>query len=90
MATAIKNSLPEKENSLMPGNGTKCNSDFPELHVSKFSEWILCPICRNKTRVKIRLDTELKNFPLFCPKCKRETLIKVKQLHISIIEKPDA
>ena len=25
--------------------------------------------CGNKTRVQIREDTELKNFPLFCPKC---------------------
>ncbi len=27
-------------------------------------EWILCPICGNKIRNKIREDTELKNFPL--------------------------
>ncbi len=26
--------------------------------------WILCPICGNKTRDKIREDTILKNFPL--------------------------
>ena len=25
-------------------------------------EWILCPVCGNKTRNKIRGDTELKNF----------------------------
>ncbi|HEL2837974.1 hypothetical protein JY680_18585, partial [Clostridioides difficile] len=28
-------------------------------------KWILCPVCGNKTRLKIRADTELKNFPLF-------------------------
>ncbi|HEN4307162.1 TPA: conjugal transfer protein, partial [Streptococcus agalactiae] len=27
----------------------------------------MCPICGNKTRLKMREDTELKNFPLFCP-----------------------
>jgi hypothetical protein len=27
-------------------------------------EWILCPICGNETRVKIRSDTVLENFPL--------------------------
>lgn len=32
-------------------------------------EWVYCPICKNKTRTKIRKDTELINFPLFCPKC---------------------
>ena len=39
--------------------------------------WVLCPICNNKTRTKIRDDTELINFPLFCPKCKQETLINI-------------
>lgn len=34
-------------------------------------EWIRCPVCRNKTRLQIRADTELKNFPLYCPKCRR-------------------
>lgn len=53
-------------------------------------EWVLCPVCGNKTRLKIRKDTELKNFPLFCPKCKQETIINVKQLNISVIKEPDA
>ena len=38
-------------------------------------EWILCPFCGSKTRLKIRYDTVLENFPLYCPKCKHETLI---------------
>lgn len=46
-------------------------------------QWLLCPICQNKTRIKLREDTELKNFPLFCPKCRQETLINVKQLNTS-------
>jgi len=48
------------------------------------SEWILCPICGNKTRDRIREDTELKNFPLYCPKCKQETLIDVKNLIVTV------
>ena len=40
-------------------------------------EWIFCPVCGNKTRLKIRDDTVLKNFPLYCPKCKQENLISV-------------
>ena len=43
-------------------------------------EWILCPVCGNKTRVRIRKDTELRNFPLYCPKCSRESLIEVRDL----------
>lgn len=54
------------------------------------TEWLLCPVCGNKTRDKIWADTELRNFPLFCPKCKQETLVNVKQLHISFIKEPDA
>ncbi len=53
-------------------------------------EWVLCPICGNKTRTKIRHDTVLENFPLFCPKCKKETLINVKELHTTVITEPDA
>jgi len=52
-------------------------------------EWILCPICGQKTRIKILKDTELKNFPLFCPKCKQETLINIMQLNITVITAPD-
>ncbi len=54
------------------------------------NEWIICPICHSKTRLKIRNDTELKNFPLYCPKCKQETLISVQQMNISVIIEPDA
>ncbi|EMS76400.1 conjugative transposon protein [Enterococcus durans IPLA 655] len=54
------------------------------------AEWVLCPICRNKTRLKIREDTELKNFPLYCPKCKQETLISVENFRTTIIKEPDA
>lgn len=53
-------------------------------------KFILCPVCGNKTRVQIREDTELKNFPLFCPKCHKQTLINAKQLNITTAEVPDA
>ena len=52
-------------------------------------EWVYCPICNNKTRIKIRKDTELINFPLFCPKCKQESIINVVNQKITVIE-PDA
>ena len=48
------------------------------------SEWIICPICGNKTRDRVREDTVLKNYPLYCPKCKKETLINAKKLHITL------
>lgn len=53
-------------------------------------QWILCPICGNKTRLKIREDTELINFPLFCPKCKQESLINIREFNMTVIKEPDA
>lgn len=54
------------------------------------TEWIRCSICDSKTRNRIREDTVLKNYPLYCPKCKQETLIEVKDLQITVIKEPDA
>jgi len=54
------------------------------------TEWLLCPVCGNKTRDRIRSDTVLINYPLYCPKCKHETLINMKQLNITILKEPAA
>ncbi|HHF7033240.1 MAG: cysteine-rich KTR domain-containing protein [Streptococcus mutans] len=54
------------------------------------TEWLLCPICKSKTRIKLRKNTELRNFPLYCPKCKLETLVNIKELKTTIIKEPDA
>ena len=40
------------------------------------SYWLWCPVCKEKTRIKLRHDTILVNFPLFCPKFKQETEYK--------------
>ena len=53
-------------------------------------EWIFCPVCGNKTRDRLREDTVLKNYPLYCPKCKQETLIEASNLKITVIREPDA
>lgn len=54
------------------------------------TNWIRCPVCGNKTRDKMREDTILKNFPLYCPKCKQETLINVRKMNMTVIKEPDA
>lgn len=36
----------------------------------KKDDWVYCPICNSKTRLKITRFTEAKNLPVFCPKCK--------------------
>lgn len=45
-------------------------------------EWGYCPVCGNKIRLRLRKDTVLINFPLFCPKCKKESLINAKEYMI--------
>lgn len=50
------------------------------------SEWVRCPVCGSKTRNRIREDTVLKNYPLYCPKCKQETLIEANNLQIMVIK----
>lgn len=52
-------------------------------------EWIRCPVCGSKTRSRMRNDTILINYPLYCPKCKQERLIAVKNLRVTVIEKID-
>ncbi len=56
----------------------------------KQEKWLLCPVCGNKTRLKLREDTVLEKFPLFCPKCRQETLINVRQMNMFVIREPDA
>lgn len=56
----------------------------------KSEKWLLCPVCQNKTRLRLREDTILESFPLYCLKCKQETLINAKQMNISIVKGPDA
>ena len=50
-------------------------------------EWVHCPVCGNKTRLRIWKDTELKNFPLYCPKCRQESLIDAKALKVTVIKR---
>ena len=42
-------------------------------------QWVMCPVCGNKTRTKIRKDTKLINFPLYCPKCKERKSNQCKE-----------
>lgn len=54
------------------------------------THWILCPVCRGKTRTQIREDTVLENFPLFCPKCRRTFLISMRGQKTEYLCQPDA
>lgn len=54
------------------------------------SVWLVCPVCCKKTRNRVRKDTILINYPLYCPKCKRQILVNVDKLHTIVVEEPDA
>ena len=49
-------------------------------------KWVYCPVCGNKTRLRLREDTVLTHFPLFCPKCKKESLIDAKEYVVKEIK----
>ncbi len=54
------------------------------------ANWIVCSVCGSKTHDRIREDTILKNYPLYCLKCKQQTLIEVQNLQVTVIKEPDA
>ena len=53
-------------------------------------KWVLCPVCGEKTRLRLLQKTVLRNFPLFCPKCRQERIVNARNFQIEIIDQPDA
>ena len=43
--------------------------------MSREEQWLLCPGCGAKTRLRLLQRTVLREFPLYCPKCRRESVI---------------
>ena len=54
------------------------------------AEWLYCPRCGGKTRIQIRPNTVLEDFPLFCPKCRYTCVIDFRDGKTEEIEMPDA
>ncbi len=52
--------------------------------------WVLCPICKNKTRTKVREDTELINFPFVLSEVQNGNFNQYKAWKVTIIKEPDA
>lgn len=46
------------------------------------SQWIRCPRCGGKTRVKMLPTTIMRDFPLYCYHCKKETIVNVANLKV--------
>lgn len=54
--------------------------------MSDEEQWIRCPKCGAKTRLRLLQRTVLRDFPLFCPKCKYESIIDAKNFIIEAKE----
>jgi len=52
--------------------------------------WLFCPNCGSKTRIRVRSNTVLVNFALYCQRCRHETIINVENMNMSIVKEPDA
>jgi len=56
----------------------------------KESKWVVCPNCGDRTKTKIREDSVLLNFPLYCHKCKKELTVSIVKLKMHVSNEPDA
>ena len=50
------------------------------------TRWIICPECGNKTRVKIKQTTIMKEFLLFCHHCKKEFTVDVENFVVKVVK----
>ena len=61
--------------------------DLIELNkVMEETRWIKCSECGEKTRVKIKKTTIMKDFLLFCHHCKKEFTIDVESFVVKVIK----
>ena len=43
--------------------------------MSREEQWLLCPVCGAKTRLRLLQRTVLREFPLYGPTCRRESVL---------------
>lgn len=51
--------------------------------------WLICPLCKRKTKIRILPETVLLHFPLYCTHCKKEVVISVVNDNL-MIEKTES
>lgn len=47
-------------------------------------EWVLCPVCSRKTRIKVNKDTEVRAFPLYCHRCLQTSVVDIKNMIVTV------
>lgn len=45
-------------------------------------DWIRCPVCGGKTRLRVTENTIIRQLPLFCPKCHSSRVVNIKNMQI--------
>ena len=58
--------------------------------MSREEQWLLCPVCGAKTRLRLLQRTVLREFPLYCPKRRRESVISARNFQIETVYQTDA
>ena len=58
--------------------------------MSREEQWLLCPVCGAKTRLRLRPRAGLGEFARYCPKCRRESVISARNFQIETVYQPDA
>ena len=53
------------------------------------TRWVYCPKCGKRIKVKIRNDTKLFHYILYCTWCKKESLINLENFEIRIVQEDD-
>ena len=50
------------------------------------TQWIACPKCGEKTKVKLKENTVMKNFLLYCHRCKKEFTVDVQNFIVTVVK----
>ena len=52
------------------------------------TNWVSCPLCNAKTRVRIYEDTVANRMPIYCRKCENESLADIKNMVVKLSSEP--
>ena len=58
--------------------------------MSREEQWLLCPGCGAKTRLRLLQRTVLRECPLYCHKGRRESVISARNCQSEPVYQPDA
>lgn len=60
---------------MVPGTQNRLTDDTEKSKLETRNGRAVCPICHRETKTRIRSDTALDNFQLFCERCKQTSIV---------------